>query len=327
VLLPATSDLFTGWNIMSYPETADENALTVMDSLISQGFLVKVQDETGAAIEYLPTPVDRWIDHIVTFNPGEGYKVKVNGYTPITIHESTLKSEIISLPERLDPEYFKLSYNGNGMDHMNIYLINPTINGNHLEAGDEIAVFDGEICVGACRIGDNFDEYISVSVTRDDPSTGNKDGFKNGNMISFKVWKVSHQVLIENIKVDYIEGYNELFQGSGTTILRLDAINSGTFTDDLGKPLTGLGDNYPNPFNRSTWIEYTLSDEMNVTIAVYDILGRKLKVLIDEHMTAGTHKVLWDGQDDQENRMKQGIYFYEMKTGDYSGVKSMYIVY
>ena len=255
------------------------------------------------------------------------YKVKVNGYTPITVHESTLKSEIISLPEKLRPEYFNLSFSGNGMDHMNIYLIDPTINGNHLEAGDEIAVFDGEICVGACRIGDNFNEYVSVSVTRDDPFTSDNDGFKNGNSISFKVWDVSHQMLIENIEVNYIEGYNELFQVSGTTILRLNAINSGTSADDLIKRNTSLGGNYPNPFDRSTWIEYTLAKEMKVTITVYDILGRKLKVLIDEHMTAGTHKVLWDGKDDQENRMRQGIYFYEMKTRDYNGVKPMNIVY
>ena len=67
---------------------------------------------------------------------------------------------------------------------------------------------------------------------------------------------------------------------------------------------------YPNPFNPTTIINYTLPDNEKVIIKVYDILGREVKELINEQKTAGTYSVEFDG-----SKLSSGVYFYTITAG------------
>lgn len=69
--------------------------------------------------------------------------------------------------------------------------------------------------------------------------------------------------------------------------------------------------NYPNPFSRSTTLAYDLPEATRVRIAVYDVLGRRVAVLLDEKQEAGHRKVRFDG-----GRLSSGIYFYRIEAGD-----------
>ncbi len=71
--------------------------------------------------------------------------------------------------------------------------------------------------------------------------------------------------------------------------------------------------NYPNPFNGSTNIEYSLSQPGRVTVVIYDILGRKIENLIDENQAAGKYLINWNA-----DNYPTGIYFVRLKMGDYS---------
>ena len=73
---------------------------------------------------------------------------------------------------------------------------------------------------------------------------------------------------------------------------------------------TALLQNYPNPFNASTVISFTLDSPGEVTLTVYDILGREVETLIDGTMTAGEHSLTWVADSDQSS----GVYFYKLKT-------------
>ena len=84
-----------------------------------------------------------------------------------------------------------------------------------------------------------------------------------------------------------------------------------------------LNQNYPNPFNPETIIEYTLSKDCQVQIAIYNILGQKVRTLIDQYQTKGQKKIHWDGKDDQGNELTSGIYFYRLQAGDYKETKRM----
>ena len=77
-----------------------------------------------------------------------------------------------------------------------------------------------------------------------------------------------------------------------------------------------LKQNYPNPFNASTTIAYDLPVAGKVELAVYDILGKKVATLVNDHQTAGKHAVEWDaiGQ-------SSGLYFYQIKAGDFLKIK------
>jgi len=76
--------------------------------------------------------------------------------------------------------------------------------------------------------------------------------------------------------------------------------------------------NYPNPFNPSTTISYTLKEGTNVKLSVYDRLGREVKTLVDENKSAGTHTIEFNG-----SGLPSGIYFYRIKTDSRTEVRKM----
>ena len=118
---PVDINLLLGWNIIGYPASASQGALSILDPLIVSGNLMKVQDETGAAIE--PMPMDMgWINNIGDFEPGEGYKVRVASDGNLTIGPSGTGGLKSTRPVLAAPQHFKRSWEGNGYDHMNVYL-------------------------------------------------------------------------------------------------------------------------------------------------------------------------------------------------------------
>jgi len=79
--------------------------------------------------------------------------------------------------------------------------------------------------------------------------------------------------------------------------------------------------NYPNPFNNSTTIQYALSENSDVTIDIYDILGRKVETLIDGTMPAGYHKITWNAYG-----KSTGIYFYKLQVGEFTDTQKMVLL-
>ena len=80
-----------------------------------------------------------------------------------------------------------------------------------------------------------------------------------------------------------------------------------------------LAQNYPNPFNPATIIPYTVPGG-RVKLDVYNILGQKIKMLVDKDMPAGSHQVVWDGTNDAGNLVSTGLYICKIKTT--TGVKT-----
>jgi len=71
--------------------------------------------------------------------------------------------------------------------------------------------------------------------------------------------------------------------------------------------------NYPNPFNASTAIRYQISVTKYMILSIYDLLGRKVRTLVNKTETAGNHSIVWDGKDDSGQPVSSGIYFYKLK--------------
>ena len=86
---------------------------------------------------------------------------------------------------------------------------------------------------------------------------------------------------------------------------------------------TMLHGSYPNPFNPTTTISYSLEKRTKVTIAVYDIAGRLVRrLLVDKVVDAGDHRLVWDGKNEAGSRVASGVYFCMMRTADeMSGAK------
>ncbi len=76
--------------------------------------------------------------------------------------------------------------------------------------------------------------------------------------------------------------------------------------------------NYPNPFNPVTTIRYDLPEATNITIQVYDILGREIARLIDSAMEPGYHRITWNGRDSAGREVPTGIYIARLLTPEYT---------
>ena len=75
-----------------------------------------------------------------------------------------------------------------------------------------------------------------------------------------------------------------------------------------------LEKNYPNPFNPSTTISFSIPSDMSCKLDVYNIRGQKVKTLLNENMMAGRHSIVWDGVDDNGRSVSSGVYFYKLAT-------------
>jgi hypothetical protein len=83
---------------------------------------------------------------------------------------------------------------------------------------------------------------------------------------------------------------------------------------------------YPNPFNLACEIKYALPTDCQVTLAVYNVLGQKVRVLVDEYQSAGQKSSTWDGKDNQGREVTSGIYFYRIQAGDFAQTKKMLLL-
>jgi hypothetical protein len=81
--------------------------------------------------------------------------------------------------------------------------------------------------------------------------------------------------------------------------------------------------NYPNPFNPQTNIAYHISRTADVSLVVFNILGQKIRTLINEQKMAGSYRLTWDGRDNAGKQLPGGIYFYQLKAGSYTATRKM----
>jgi hypothetical protein len=79
-----------------------------------------------------------------------------------------------------------------------------------------------------------------------------------------------------------------------------------------------LEQNYPNPFNPTTSIKYSVSRSQNIKLVVYDILGKEIKILVNEKQSPGIYEVTFDG-----SNISSGVYFYKLSVGDFNQIKKM----
>jgi|GEM_PF-1585072 len=119
-------------------------------------------------------------------------------------------------------------------------------------------------------------------------------------------------------------------QGTNTPTGQIDGIRvatsfSGLLTevrpDELLPESFALSQNYPNPFNPSTTIRFTLAHSANVSLKIFDMLGREVDVLVDGLKDAGSHSMTWDAA-----TRPTGVYYYQLRSGNLVETKRMVLV-
>jgi hypothetical protein len=238
---PYVIPLKAGWNIIGFPQAVPVDAMEVIQSLIDKDNLEKVQDEKGYAIEDFGF-LGGWKNNIGDFIPGKGYKVKLSAVDTILIQEVYEKSVSI-LPRPIPTSHFNSSFYGNGVDHMNINITQ--FSRDFFQPGDELSVFDGDLCVGAVTLmPHHFNEQI-LSIAASSEDQYGMPGFKEGNSFTLKLWSSLQNKEIE-LNPEILKG-TSTFLKHESTLMSLKKYTVTGIDNELFAGKTEINC-YPNPF-------------------------------------------------------------------------------
>ncbi len=240
---------------------------------------------------------------------GEHYYVKISttGTDPAdfttTIHDETL----------VDGDWHEVSVSLVDFAGQAIYIAF-----EHCEVTDMFAMKLDDISVGGAKVVNNTHK----EVTNNRHLTGYKV-YMNGNL--------------QGTTTDTYWDFSELETGTYTAGVKA-VYSSGSesdlatieFTDNNNHveipKVTKLNKNYPNPFNPETTISYSVKNAGPVSINIFNIKGQKIRTLVNEDKAAGNYKVVWKGLDNNNKKVASGIYFYRMKSGNYTSTKKMILM-
>jgi len=299
-----------GWSIVGMPLSSPKNVVDVVRNIQMNDNSLKIQSQNGAAFEYLPS--FGWVNSIGMFKPGQGYRVRVEGndVMKFSAPSVTRSSDQVKELRATSSSYFKPIWSGNGVNHMNVYV---SIDGRlNLQPGDEVAVYSNGLCLGAASIYDSS-VLLPILLSKDDSYTEELDGFKEGDVLSFKVY---HHIA-GNVTDDYIvtvSGNNDLIAKSGGTLVVSFGPNGTTGTDNVTTFSNTLV-MYPNPSDRELTIEFSNAVDGEVTIEVFNLVGKKIAVVAKETLQPGPHSITWDGLTDKGARVASGIYLVRYYVG------------
>jgi len=97
--------------------------------------------------------------------------------------------------------------------------------------------------------------------------------------------------------------------------------------DDVTPGLVNnLANNYPNPFNPTTTIAFSLAKSGSTSLAIYNLKGQLVKRLINGELNAGNHNVVWNGKDTNNRNVSSGMYFYRLESGNFRSTKKMLLM-
>jgi len=107
--------------------------------------------------------------------------------------------------------------------------------------------------------------------------------------------------------------------------VRVELVN-GVLNDDNLPLKFELSQNFPNPFNPTTEIAFSLPSTGEITLQIFNIAGQQVRTLTNGMREAGTHRVIWNGRNDQGSDVSSGIYFYRLNTGEFTETKKMILL-
>ena len=103
-------------------------------------------------------------------------------------------------------------------------------------------------------------------------------------------------------------------------------IKDGLSLNQILPEAFALNQNYPNPFNPSTQIRYALPEQSQVVLTVYDMLGRKVRTLVNGAQDAGYRTVMWNATSDLGTPVSAGMYIYTIRANEFYEVKKMILL-
>ncbi|MCK5573728.1 MAG: T9SS type A sorting domain-containing protein [Bacteroidetes bacterium] len=186
-----------------------------------------------------------------------------------------------------------------------------------LEAGDEIAIYDGDLCVG----GDIVDGEWPLEMNAwEADSTGL--GFAAGNTMHARVWRSQSDVEYET-DITFEVGSGTFGDGLYSRVSLTGTVVVSVEEEESTLPMEyAISEPYPNPFNPTTIIDVSVPKQSQLQVTVYNLLGQRVAVLADGHFEAGIHKVRFDA-----DGLSSGVYLIHASVkGEISRVSKVLLV-
>lgn len=144
--------------------------------------------------------------------------------------------------------------------------------------------------------------------------------------VAFRYLGEDYQVIFFDFPLYFIQE-SQATQLLHQALSDLEAITEVAEDEEIKVPFSfSLSQNRPNPFNSETVIEYSLPKATHVKIAIYNILGQRVRTLFDQEETAGHKRLIWDGKNEKGEVVSSGIYFYMMETEEFVRTKKMVLL-
>ena len=126
---------------------------------------------------------------------------------------------------------------------------------------------------------------------------------------------------------DYGTDYEQFINNCANYLVGNEIIEYGIDEPDIDSQLSTLEKNYPNPSQQRTTISFSIPQNSNVLISVYNLKGQKVKTLTHQKYTKGDHTVSWNGQDENGIQVGPGVYFYKLECdGEIAAVEKCVII-
>jgi hypothetical protein len=122
------------------------------------------------------------------------------------------------------------------------------------------------------------------------------------------------------------DGLSDVYASNGPFTLTIDGSELIISGNDLTLETFALHANYPNPFNPTTTISYDLPQRSRVTLDIYNILGERIKTLVNQSQDAGNRIAVWDGTDNLGRQVSAGVYLYQIQAGEFTQTRKMLLL-
>jgi hypothetical protein len=295
-----TVDLMADWNMLGYWLQESNTPELAFAELIESGNLVYVTgfDESGATL-FDPNGLP-FLNTLTSLNNSYGYWVKVNEAVENFQYPEPTAVVTNTAPRKINPDIIKT----------NVFMfVNGTVAFENVDytIGDMISITtESGLLVGEMEI--LKDGYLMTGpVYGDDLRTEEVDGALVNEKLIFKYREYTS------------EPVNITFEGN----MELSKVDL-TFKNI---PQTfSLHQNYPNPFNPITSLRYDLPEQAQVTLTIYDLMGREITQLVNTTQEAGFKSVLWNATDIHGKPVSAGIYLYQIRAGEFVQTKKMVLL-
>ena len=303
--------LESGYNLVSYLPTLPDSVRNAIRSVYDKTTVVLGFNDGGLTYDPAIPPE---FNTLTFMQPGFGYWIK-------TTDADTLIYPHVPLPMALKPTFASAGRNCQKSDG----VTNPTHEWISVWA-DGIKIGDTLLPVGTVITAKDPDGVVCGKFTvhipgkiglmpiyADDPQTKTDEGAKPGQEVSIYIGDLQH-------------AFKVTWTHFGDVICLSKQITSAEKLLHAVPKEFKLYQNHPNPFNPSTIIEYDVAAKTRVTMCLYDLLGRRVQMLVDQDQDAGSYSLKWNGRSPAGSDMPSGIYYCRFAAGSYQKTVKLMLI-